>query len=127
MLAVTGAGLVVIAVALALFLLRVNRPVAVASPEAFAEQILAASESGSVEHSVYGGAIRVARQGNQVVVAAENVPPNVCVSVGWKLVRKGLLSINGTVPLRVSAAKLSELCNQEEGNPTLTWSPRAVE
>jgi len=94
------------------------------SPESFAAQMNQAANGEAVTTSVYGGAIRVERKGNQVTVSADNVPSGVCVSVGWKLVRKGILSINGTTPLRVSAAKLAELCNQEDGNAALSWTPR---
>ena len=98
-----------------------------ATPEAFADQMEHAAQAGGTLPHVFGGTITVERKGNQVTLTADNVPPSACVSVGWKLVRKGLLSINGTTPLRVSAAKLSELCNQEEGPATLTWMPKPVE
>ena len=97
------------------------------SPEAFVAQLEQAAGGAAIPVSVYGGTIRVERKGNQATVHADGVPPNICVSVGWKLVRKGLLSINGTTPLRVSAAKLSELCNQDEGAATLAWTPRTPE
>lgn len=98
------------------------------TPEAFAEQMEAAARAGggTVPH-VFGGTIRSERNGSTLALVADNVPPPVCVSVGWKLVRKGLLSINGTMPLRVSAAKLSDLCYQEEGGAVLTWIPKPTE
>jgi hypothetical protein len=101
---------------------------AAATPEAFAEQMEAAARAGggTIPH-VFGGTIRTERNGSMLALVADNVPPSACVSVGWKLVRKGLLSINGTMPLRVSAAKLSDLCNQEDGGAVLTWIPKAVE
>ncbi|ARJ65680.1 hypothetical protein WV31_08435 [Magnetospirillum sp. ME-1] len=101
---------------------------AAATPEAFAEQMEAAARAGggTIPH-VFGGTIRTERNGSMLALVADNVPPSACVSVGWKLVRKGLLSINGTMPLRVSAAKLSDLCNQEEGGAVLTWIPKATE
>ncbi|MBI3444449.1 MAG: hypothetical protein HY055_03605 [Magnetospirillum sp.] len=98
-----------------------------ASPEVFAEQMERAAQTSGVVPHVFGGTITVERKGNQVTLTAEGVPPTACVSVGWKLVRKGLLTINGTTPLRVSAAKLSELCNQEDGPATLVWVPKPVE
>jgi len=99
-----------------------------ATPEAFAEQMEAAARTGggTVPH-VFGGTIRSERNGSVLALVADNVPPSACVSVGWKLVRKGLLSINGTMPLRVSAARLSDLCNQEDGGAVLTWIPKAAE
>lgn len=96
-----------------------------ATPEAFAEQMEAAARSpGPPLHHVYGGTIRAERNGATLALVADKVPAAACVSVGWKLVRKGLLSINGTMPLRVSAGKLSELCSQEDGGAVLTWIPR---
>lgn len=97
------------------------------APENFVEQMVRASLGTVFEKNIYGGPIRIERKGGQITVIAEEIPPGVCVSVGWKLVRKGLLNINGVTPVRVSAAKLSELCNQDESNATLAWSPKAVE
>lgn len=96
-----------------------------ATPEAFAQQMEEAAHDGTASaRHVYGGTIRVQRNGSTLALVADNVPPSACVSVGWKLVRKGLLSINGTMPLRVSAARLSELCNDGSGNAVLTWIPK---
>lgn len=100
---------------------------AAATPEAFVEQMERAAQGVVFERNVYGGPIRVERKGGQATVTAEGIPPNICVSVGWKLVRKGLLNINGVTPLRVSAAKLSELCNQDESTATLVWSPKTMD
>lgn len=99
-----------------------------ATPEAFAEQMEAAARAGggTLPH-VFGGTIRTERNGSMLALVADKVPPSACVSVGWKLVRKGLLSINGTMPLRVSAAKLSDLCNQDDGGAVLTWIPKPSE
>ncbi|RAU22462.1 hypothetical protein CU669_07095 [Paramagnetospirillum kuznetsovii] len=98
-----------------------------ASPEAFIEQMVRAAQGSVFEKNIYGGAIRVERKGGQVAVTAHDIPPSVCVSVGWKLVRKGVLSINGVTPLRVSAGKLAELCNQDDAAATLVWSPKIPE
>lgn len=115
---------VIAAFASGAFLLRSKAPAKTATPEAFIEQMDRAAEGAVFERNVFGGALITERKGGQTVITADSVPPNICVSVGWKLVRKGVLSINGTTPLRVSAAKLSELCNQEDGAATLTWSPK---
>ncbi|MBI3444158.1 MAG: hypothetical protein HY055_02030, partial [Magnetospirillum sp.] len=45
-------------------------------------------------------------------------------SSGMKLVKKGLLSVNGVTPTRVSSAIITELCNKESGNATLMWAPK---
>jgi hypothetical protein len=101
---------------------------AAATPEAFVEQLeTIAKAGGGTSPHVFGGTIRTERNGSMLALVADNVPPTACVSVGWKLVRKGLLSINGTMPTRVSAAKLADLCNQEEGAAVLTWIPRPAQ
>jgi hypothetical protein len=96
----------------------------VAGPDAFLAQMMQAAEGVPMTENVFGGAIVVERSGSQLTITADRVPPGICVSVGWKLVRKGLLSINGTTPMRVSAARLADLCNQGEGTAVLAWSPR---
>jgi hypothetical protein len=129
LLALTGIVAVIAALGAAALMMRPHGGgVPAATPEAFAEQMEAAARAGggTVPH-VFGGTIRTERNGAVLALVADNVPPNVCVSVGWKLVRKGLLSINGTMPLRVSAAKLSDLCNQEDGPAVLTWIPKQAE
>lgn len=115
---------VIVAFSIGAFLLRPKGQLDTATPETFVEQMEAAAAGSAVDRNVFGGALVVERRGGQVAVTATNIPPNICVSVGWKLVRKGMLTINGTTPLRVSAAKLSELCNQEDGAAILTWSPK---
>lgn len=111
----------------ALFLLRPKAGPAAPSPEAFAEQMEQAAQGAPITTNLYGGTLRVERKNGLLTITADNIPPAICVSVGWKLVRRGLLGINGTVPLRVSAAKLSELCNQEDTNAVLTWTPKAAD
>jgi len=92
----------------------------------FAQMQQAAAGEG-IETSVFHGAIRTERKGGVTLVTAENVPPSLCVSVGWKLVRRGVLTINGITPMRVSAARLADLCNQSENTATLLWAPRPPE
>lgn len=123
--AIIGLGLVAALGTAAAVLLPGRSGPPTATPEAFAEQMESAARSpGPPLHHVYGGTIRAERNGATLALVADKVPSAACVSVGWKLVRKGLLSINGTMPLRVSAGKLSELCSQEEGGAVLTWIPR---
>jgi hypothetical protein len=121
-------GTVVVVVAAAALVLRpANIATAVVSPEAFVEQLEQAASGTPFDRTVYGTPMRIERKGNQVVITTDGIPPSVCVSVGWKLVRKGLLSINGVTPIRVSAAKLSELCYQDDNAATLAWAPKAME
>ena len=69
-----------------------------------------------------GIAIRTLSSSGVTVVTAENVPPKICVSAGWDLVKDGTLTVNGITPMRVSAAKLSELC-YSGSSATITWMP----
>lgn len=129
LLVLAGAVAMLAAVGMAAFVLRPgSKGTPAPTPDAFAEQLESAARAGggTIPH-VFGGTIRSERNGNTLALVADNVPPAACVSVGWKLVRKGLLSINGTMPLRVSAAKLSDLCYQEESGAVLTWIPKQVE
>lgn len=73
--------------------------------------------------NIFGGSLRVAVQGGRTVVTVEGIPPGECVSSGWDLVRKGLLTVNGVTPPRVSAARLNDLCHEEDA-ATMVWSPK---
>jgi hypothetical protein len=41
--------------------------------------------------------------------------------VGWRLAKQGTIVVNGVLPQRLSAARLSELCSGD--NATLLWVP----
>ena len=73
-----------------------------------------------------GIVVRTLSSSGVTVVTAEGVPPKLCVSAGWDLVKDGTLTINGVTPARVSAAKLAELCNAQP-TATLTWMPEEKE
>lgn len=62
--------------------------------------------------------------GREAKVTIRMVPPKVCVLASWDLYRLGAVSVNGVTPLRVSAAKLVELCNEGEA-ATIVWSPKS--
>ena len=93
-------------------------------PEGLVQQMQQAAEGAPITENLYGGALVVERTGQTLVVTVDGIPPSICVSAGWKLVRKGLLSINGTTPNRVSAARLADLCNQGNATAILAWIPR---
>ncbi len=93
----------------------------------FTSQVLdAASDSGEVRH-LFGGQIKVVESGGRIVVVAENIPPRVCGASGWTLARKGLLTINGITPNRLSRAIVIDLCGREGGGANLMWIPKTVE
>lgn len=73
-----------------------------------------------------GVTIRTLSSGGVTVVSAEGVPPKVCVSAAWDLVKDGTISVNGITPPRISAARLAELCNVNH-EATLVWTPEPSE
>jgi hypothetical protein len=88
-------------------------------------QMEAAVRGTASPTNIFGGALKVEVRGGQTVVTVDAVPAGECVSSGWDLVRKGLLTVNGVTPNRVSAAKLNELCHGEE-KATLIWVPKSA-
>lgn len=84
-------------------------------------QMEAAAEGEVVPTHVFGGALTVSAANGRTNVTAEAVPSRACVQVGWRLARSGTVIVNGTLPQRLSAAKLSELCSGEAA--TLLWVP----
>lgn len=67
-----------------------------------------------------GGSLRTVYGNGRINVIASDVPARQCVKAGWRLAKTGTVIVNGVLPTRLSAAKLSELC---EGGATLTWIP----
>ncbi|MBF0355601.1 MAG: hypothetical protein HQL43_10245 [Alphaproteobacteria bacterium] len=90
--------------------------------EALTAQIEAAATGKTPPTNVYGGMI-FSDHGNPASVTVSGIPNQACVSAGWRLARSGIVTINGTMPQRISAAILSELCNQDAAN-ALSWSPK---
>ncbi len=88
-------------------------------------QIEAAAHGNVPAANIFGGSLRAMVQGGRTVVTVDGIPPGECVLSGFDLVRKGLLTVNGVTPNRVSAAKLNELCHDED-TATLIWSPKAA-
>jgi hypothetical protein len=93
------------------------------TPAKLVEQIIAASEGNRTPVHVYGGPLVVEGGSGGVTVTALDLPPKVCASSGWLLVRKGILTINDTTPNRVSAIVISELCSERE-TASISWSPK---
>ena len=90
----------------------------------FARQIMDAPQGNGPDTHMFGGSLKVVLLGGRPVVVAEKVPPAICAASGWTLVRGGVLSINGVTPNRVSAGKITELCNSEDGDASIMWSPK---
>ncbi|CAA7611580.1 conserved hypothetical protein [Candidatus Terasakiella magnetica] len=90
----------------------------------FAEQIFAAAQGNAPATHMFGGRLRVAMVGDRLAVIAEGVPPKICSASGWSLSHKGILTINGITPVRISSGKVTELCNSEEGDAAIMWMPK---
>ena len=90
----------------------------------FARQIMDAPQGNGPDTHMFGGSLKVVLLGGRPVVVAEKVPPPICAAAGWTLVRGGVLSINGVTPNRISAGKITELCNSEDGDASIMWSPK---
>jgi hypothetical protein len=90
--------------------------------EQLLDQMQAAAEGTVAPVHAFGGALTVARANGRSNITAEALPSKPCVQVGWRLSKEGTIIVNGVLPQRLSAAKLSELCSSE-GGATLTWVP----
>lgn len=86
-------------------------------------QMEAATRGNVPAVNIFGGGLKAAVQGGRTVVTVDGIPPGECVSAGWDLVHKGLLTVNGVTPNRVSAAKLNDICHEGD-TATLIWSPK---
>lgn len=84
-------------------------------------QMEAAAQGTAVATHAFGGALTVTRDKGRINVTASNVPSRACVQVGWRLAREGTIIVDGVLPVRLSAAKLSELCSGD--GATLLWLP----
>ena len=89
--------------------------------ERLVKQMADAAAGTVVANHTFGGELTAARGERGLTVTARNVPSKACVSAAWRLAREGTVIVNGTLPMRVSAGRLTELC-ADTGN-TLTWSP----
>lgn len=91
----------------------------------FVAMMIESSQGNAPPSHMFGGAVRVTSMNGVPVVIAERVPPRICSASGMKLVKKGLLSVNGITPTRVSSAIITELCNKEGGgDATIMWAPK---
>jgi len=91
--------------------------------EDFMRRMDAAALGAPMPNIAGGPLIRVDRADGGATVIATGVAPGDCVRAGWQMVRRGVLTINGTTPPRVSAAILTELCYQADG-AEVRWAPR---
>ncbi|MBI5120815.1 MAG: hypothetical protein HZA67_07400 [Rhodospirillales bacterium] len=92
------------------------------TPEALVTQMEDTLISAAPAKNIYGGMI-FSDHGNPPSVTVAGIPNKACVSAGWRLARTGVVTINGVMPERISAAILAEICNQGDAN-AISWSPK---
>lgn len=112
------AALLLAAVALWLWLPGAAKP---DPTEALLDQMRAAAAGTVAPKHAFGGTLSVLRANGRNTVIAAGLPSKACVQVGWRLAREGTIIVDGVLPQRLSAAKLSELCAGD--GATLTWVP----
>ncbi|WP_041633612.1 hypothetical protein [Magnetospirillum gryphiswaldense] len=88
----------------------------------FVEQIILAAQGEVPATHMFGGPLEVSTVNGVPVVTARGVPRRICAASGMRLVKKGLLSINGETPPRISSAIITELCNKDDGDPAIMWA-----
>jgi hypothetical protein len=95
---------------------------------ALAEQMTMASDglSEPTRHA-FGGRLYTKRDGDQVIVVANGLPQKECVQLGWALMKRGVLTVNGVTPQRISAAILADLCAKADDGSKLEWAPKTAE
>lgn len=89
----------------------------------FSTQVMEAAAGSGASTHMFGGPLEVSSMNGVPVVIARGVPPRICAASGMRLVKKGLLSINGDTPTRISSAIVTELCNTVESGATIMWAP----
>jgi hypothetical protein len=87
------------------------------------DQMHQAAAGTVVSPHAFGGVLRAEKSNGRVNVTAEGLPSSACVEAGWQLAREGTVIVNGVLPQRISAARLSELCNLAPKGATLIWAP----
>ncbi|AVM76243.1 hypothetical protein [Magnetospirillum gryphiswaldense] len=88
----------------------------------FVEQMILASQGQAPATHMFGGTLEVSAMNGVPVVTARGIPRRICAASGMRLVKKGLLSINGDTPTRISSAIITELCNKDDGDATIMWA-----
>jgi hypothetical protein len=89
--------------------------------ETLLEQVRDAAQGTVAPVHAFGGGLTAIRSGGRIHVIAQGLPSKACVQVGWRLAREGTVIVDGVLPVRLSAAKLAELCAGD--GATLTWIP----
>ena len=90
----------------------------VSASELILQMQMAAKGDVAAAGNVYGGKLLV-KDGN---VQVDGIPRSACIQVSWKLIKTGMLSINGLVAQRVTGTSISKQCDSTNAN-VLAWSP----
>lgn len=82
-----------------------------------------------VPENIFGGTMVLKRSPDgSLNITASGVPAKACTTVGFNLSKEGVVVVNGVLSPRLSAARLTEMCNANEepnrDNNLLSWSPR---
>ncbi|MGE5547722.1 MAG: hypothetical protein ACM33T_12545 [Solirubrobacterales bacterium] len=94
--------------------------------EKLVEQMTLAASGTVYPTHAFGGELSIQRGERGLNVIARNLPAKACVTVGWRLAKSGTIIVNGNMPVRLSAARLSEICAEPDADATgatLTWVP----
>ena len=86
--------------------------------ELFSQMQMAAKGNITRASNVYGGKLS-ANDGN---IQVDGIPRSACIQVSWKLIKTGMLSINGLVAQRVTGVSISKQCDSTNAN-ILEWAP----
>ncbi|MEW5729863.1 MAG: hypothetical protein AB1918_18685 [Pseudomonadota bacterium] len=92
--------------------------------ERLVKQIHSAAQGSAPPVHAFGGELKAVHGDRGLSVEAKGVPSKACVSAAWRLAREGIVTVNGTTPMRISAGILSELCAEVPEGATIRWQPR---
>ena len=126
--AALGAVMAMVAVTLGLAWLHshFDRDTIFADADKLTAQIIAAANGVEDGSNMYGGKIKHKKIDGHSSIVVDKVPPRICAASGWELQHKGVLTVNGVTPKRVSSAIITEMCYNRNGDATITWEPREL-
>ena len=87
-------------------------------------QIIEVADGAEDAVNSFGGHIKRKKSDGHRVIVIDKVPPRVCAASGWELQHKGILTVNGVTPKRISSAIITEMCYNGGGDVTISWEPR---
>lgn len=121
---VAGLALLALAAAGAVWWLNSTSSDGLTPDERLVKQIQMAAAGSAPPAHTFGGELKAVYGDRGMSVEAKGVPPKACVSAAWRLAREGIVTVNGTTPMRISAAILTELCAEVPEGAVIQWQPR---